>query len=539
MAVALLAGACSASPGPASPGDPRTPAGSEVSDGTGRASLSRIACSLPHEWLLRAWRGYRPDRSGDIQVLPKEGNLFDAGLPHVGPWDYTQRVPMFWYGPGSADIAPTQAELLGYPFHALDGAPMREALVPAGRRPEPPRLIVTVVWDAGGRDVLDAWPRSWPYLSSLVPRGAWYEDATVGSSPTQTAQIHATIGTGAFPDHHGLTAHRMRVGGDMTTPWAAGPAYLLEPTLADIYDRAMGDRPVVGAVATLTIHLGMLGHGSLFGGGDRDVVALHEEEGAATLGAEGVGWNLPEAVRPYFRFPAYVNDVPGFGRDVRTLDARDGEVDGRWRGNDIAELNAGFDTPARIPYQTRVLEEVIRREGFGRDGVPDLLFVNYKVIDYVSHAWSMNSPEMRDTVAVQDAALRTLVRFLDRQVGEGRWALLLTADHGSTPPTRVSGGLVISSSAVEAGLERAFGDGDGVQVVEHLADTQIYLNTAELEANGHTLAEVSRWLLGLTEEQTAQVGVSVPPDRAGETVFQAAFPSAIMRGLPCLPEARS
>ena len=47
-----------------------------------------------------------------------------AGLPHVGPWDYIQHVPMLWYGPGDikaqggiggnvtlADIAPTQAKI--------------------------------------------------------------------------------------------------------------------------------------------------------------------------------------------------------------------------------------------------------------------------------------------------------------------------------------------------------------------------------------------------------------------------------------------
>jgi hypothetical protein len=32
--------------------------------------------------------------------------------------------------------------------------------------------------------------------------------------------------------------------------------------------------------------------------------------------------------------------------------------------------------------------------------------------------------------------------------------------------------------------------------------------------------------------------VSVPADEADDLVFQAAFPSKMMRHLPCLPEAR-
>ena len=86
-----------------------------------------------------------------------------SGLPHVGPWDYIQTVPMFWYGPGFvraqgevgrpvtvAGIAPTAAQLLKFDgFHAPDGQPMTEALLPAGER-KIPKLIVTMVWDAGG-----------------------------------------------------------------------------------------------------------------------------------------------------------------------------------------------------------------------------------------------------------------------------------------------------------------------------------------------------------------------------------------------------
>ena len=378
------------------------------------ASLASVACSMPHEWLLRTWRGNSEDRSAEIQILPIEPNYVGSGLPHVGPWDYAQHIPMFWYGPGHvapagqverpvtlAGIAPTAAQLLGFPFRAIDGSPMTEAI--AGNQ-TPPRLLVTMVWDAGGRNVLERWRNDWPYLRSLIPQGAWYEHATVGTSPTSTAQTHATIGTGAFPDAHLIVAHKLRIGPDLTTPWAKGPAYLMEPTLADLYDRAMGNEPVVGEVGTVSIHLGMLGHGAMWGGGDQDIVAIREKIGADTLGAEGSTGTSRPTCTPYYRFPEYVNQVGGFGKDVRAVDANDGQLDGRWRTNDIEALLQGFDTPARIPYQTRVIEEMIRREGFGADDTPDLLYVNYKMIDYISHVWTVNSPEMQD--AVQGAGRR-------------------------------------------------------------------------------------------------------------------------------------
>jgi hypothetical protein len=148
-------------------------------------------------------------------------------------------------------------------------------------------LIVTMVWDAAGRNVLARWPHAWSYLESLIPQGTWYEHATVGSTPTSTAQTHATIGTGSFPRQHGLVAHRLRIGPDLTSPWKRGPTYLIDPTLGDLYDAANDNEPIVGELGTVSIHLGMLGHGSMWGGGDRDIAAVREEVGAATLGAEG------------------------------------------------------------------------------------------------------------------------------------------------------------------------------------------------------------------------------------------------------------
>jgi hypothetical protein len=536
---------------PASPVATGSPAGAPSAvPSVEPGGLQALACSLPHEWLLRTWRGWRPDRGAEIQILPEEYDFVGSGLPHVGPWSYVQDVPMFWYGPGhvaargpvsrpvtSAGVAATQAKLLHFEaFHAPDGVPMTEAIEPGQ---QPPRLLVTLVWDAGGMDVLNAWKDDWPYLRSLVPEGTWFEHASVGSSPTSTAQIHATIGTGAFPDDHGIIAHRLRIGGAITTPWAKGPQWLIEPTLADIYDRAMGNRPLVAEIATVSIHLGMLGHGSMWGGGDKDIATTREVENAQTLGAESFSWNLSPILRKYFTFPSYVNDVPGFRSDVRSVDAADGKIDGKWRDNDISQLLQGFDTPARIPYQTRVIESVIRHEGFGADEVPDLLFLNYKEIDYISHVWSMNSLEMSDAVKAQDAALRELVDFLNRRVGVGQWAMVLTADHGSMISPRVSGGVQLSSAPIVTGIDRAFDhDGDSEHIVQLVQPTQVFIDVPELRQNGFTLAQVSEWILRLTRGETTGAGVYVPPAHADDPVFQAAFPSAMMRDLPCLPEAR-
>ncbi len=516
------------------------------------ADLVRLACSIPHQWLLRTWRGYRSDRGPNLQLLPKYPNFIGSGYPHVGPWAYDQNVPVLWYGPGHikpvgsvsrpvtlVDIAPTEAKLMRFDFPAADGSPLQEALVSASGDAPPPRLVVTLVWDAGGRNVLSTWPDEWPYLRSLIPEGTWYQHATVGSSPSSTAQDHANIGTGAYPRNSGIIAHHMRIGSRIVGPFISGPNLLILPTLADLYDRAMGGRARVGEVATVNIHLGMLGHGSFFGGGDRDSLILREQPGASTQGAEGGSWNIPGVDAPYFRFPSWVKDLPPLSHDFSTADAADGVIDGTWQGLDIAEQKGGFDTPARIPNQERVIEELIKRENFGADEVPDLLQINFKLIDEVGHIWTMNSLQMRDSVRVQDRYLKVFVDFLNQQVGEGKWAMVVTADHGAVPNVDVSGAFQISTGALTSQLENRFdSDSDDVPVFDGVYNTGAFVNETELQENGFSLDDVARFVLTLTEAQTAGEGVAVAADRMNDLVFQAAYPSAIISSLPCLPEAR-
>ena len=525
---------------------PRAPARAQSTD----QDLIDLACSIPHQYVLRTWRGWRLDRGAQLSYIPLEPNFVGSGLPHVGPWDYVEDVPMLWYGPGFipagqnikrpvtlAGIAPTVADVLKFDgFKAIDGQPMTEALQQTDKTP---KLVVTMVWDAGGRNVLDYWPDAHPYLDSLIPKGTWYDDASVGSSPTSTAQDHATIGTGAFPNHSGITGHHLIIGDRLTAPWNAGPAFMIEPTLGDIYDIAMDNEPIVGIVGTVDIHFGMLGHGSFFGGGDRDIALTRSVIGGTTLTDEGFEWNLPPRDAAYYKLPKYANDVPGFEEDVRRVDQADGKLDGLWRDNSIDQLLKGFDTPARTPYQERVIETVIQKEGFGRDDTPDLLFLNFKEIDYISHVWSMNSMEMRDAVVAQDLALKRFVSFLNEQVGKGNWVLALTADHGAMPDPAVSGGFQISTAPIEAGINENFDtDGDDTPVVELVQPSQVFLNVDELGQNGFTVGDVARYVMTLTQAQSAGPGQTVDPATANETVFQAAFPSALMESLPCLPEAR-
>lgn len=499
------------------------------------------ACGLPPEHLERIRRGYHPDRSGDLQIVPEEPDVVAEWLSHAGPWEYVQRVPLFFYGPGHvpaagriarpatvADVAPTLARLLDLDFDAPDGRPLSEAV--AEDRPGPPRLILTLVWDSAGRNVLAEHPDAWPTLRSLISGGAWFDRATVGTSPSTTPAVHGTIGTGAFPRSHGLVDLRFRVEGSDELAWVGEerPGHLLLPTLADRYSASTDQAARVALIASLGT-LGMIGHGASVEGGARHVVAYQEES----------RWTIGEGLRDAFRFPGYVNDVGGLEEAVRRLDLEDGRLDQTWLGERVLDDPTDLSfSPAFAEHQTRVVKEVVRREGLGGDEVTDLLFVNYKQIDTVGHRWTMNSPQMEAVVRSSDDALAQLIDLLDREVGRGEWVVALTADHGSVPDPDLSGGFVIDLPRLARELRAEFdADDDDGTVVRQARPTQLWLDVDRLARNGYSLDDVAAFLADITKERNAADPADMPEDDRDTPLFGAVFPSAALEAdLPCPSE---
>ncbi|MEX1265191.1 MAG: alkaline phosphatase family protein [Actinomycetota bacterium] len=515
--------------------------------------LARRVCkTVPREVLVRTFNGTHPVRSGDIQMITPFPDWVASGLTHATPFDHTQEVPLLLFGRGLVrpgvydepatlnDVSQTAASMLEFDgFNAPDGRSLDEGLLPAEER-EPPKLIVTMIWDSAGTDLLERWSGSWPFLHQLARGGAWFTDAELSSAPANTPPSHATIGTGAFPRRHGLVDEYIWINGGLKKPNAEGPTFLKLPTLADAYDLAMGNEPIVGGAASLSSHLMMMSHGLGWKGGDDDIAIAREVENAETGGDDTADeWGLTDDMRPYYRLPDWVNDDSidaSLEQAKIELDQRGGSIDGLWRGYSIEELAGGFNTPARSPYQTTLFEELVKREGFGNDSVPDLLYLNYKIIDTLGHQFSADGEEMTDAIEIQDDELRRFVRFLDDEVGRGEWAMILTADHGMQRDPAAIGAFLIDIERLSAAVEGAFGGTEFRPVILKARPTQMWLDTKLLERQGYTVEQVAQFIQSLTQEDVAGVA-GTQTGEAGDPVFQAVFPSSLFEGLPCLPEA--
>ena len=499
----------------------------------------RDACkNLPAEWVERIRRGWTPGkaRDYDLVIVPHPPNYMGSFIntSHSAPYGFLQNVPLVLYGPGIikplgdvepdtertiADLAPTYAELMDFDFPERSAKSLDQILEEDARKP---KLIFTAVIDGGGWNVLNRWPNAWPNLERLMEEGSSVQNAIVGSSPSITPATHTNLSTGTFPRYHGVTAIAIRandgslVGSFSEDAGNAGAAVmdprvsLRKTTLADLWDKAQGNEAEIGMLASGNLQLGMIGHGSALNGGDKDIAIVLSKE----------GWNTnPE----FYSMPEYVRtEVPGPEGDIEAVDRADGEADGKWRGHDVAPLDG---SPAFAPWENRTMQAVLEREGFGRDDITDLFYVNYKAPDKAGHKWNMIAPEQGDTIESVDTALGDLREWLDENVGEDEYVLVITADHGQTPLE--AGGWPLGRPEILSDINARFNSDGGLSLIEQTSASSFFSRKDRMVANGVTPEDVSSFMSRYTIGDNIPEGADVPEgfeDRMDERIFDAVFP---------------
>lgn len=470
-----------------------------------------MARDLGTEYMELVARAYHPDRSGDLQLLvapfnsanyPQESVSLvrqDPRTSHASVWMYLERIPLVVYGAGVApsdsedrvslaDVAPTIAELVGFDDFLAEGREGRP--LPGIARPaSPPELVVTFVIDGGGWNVLQEFPDAWPNLRRLMREGANYRNALHGSFPAVTASAHATIGTGAFPRTHGITGHNLRDGTKVRKaygePGRANPGDLLVPTLADLWSEATDGRAWIGELGYQIWHLGMIGSGGAGSGSaprDSQPVAVYWDERADVQDWRSLNeerYRLPAAMPSRERFERY---QAGFVPNPDRNDAFD----------PVQPRNLHCCSTPVIRYQGDLVESTVANEQIGDPSAPGLLFINYKSPDYTGHVYGMFDPMTGDALRDVDEQLGRLVAQLDSRY-PGRYALIVTADHGQCPLPDTAGGVRLDPIQLWEDIEREFGGGL-FGFVQNVVPSEVYLHADVLWDVGATREDVAAFL---------------------------------------------
>ncbi|HLU67971.1 MAG TPA: alkaline phosphatase family protein [Kofleriaceae bacterium] len=336
--------------------------------------------------------------------------------------------------------------------------------------PDRPRLVVLVVIDQ-----LPSWSfsRSAPHLSGglgrLVREGVFYPEAEIPYSNTFTAVGHAAIATGAPPRETGILANAWHMDGSLEQTGCTddpespvlGPRAepgegessrrLQVEGVADMLERATG-----GAARTVSISL--KDRAAILTGGRKPDLALWWDPAQALMttsryyAAERPAWLDPAQglVGAPDRFLAATwepRDPAACAALTGAEDDQAGEGGNHGLGKTFPHPLTEVEQPGKAilntPFATEILFETataaLRAEKLGADEVPDLLAISVSSHDYAGHGWGQESWECADVLLDIDRRLGDLFELLDAEIGEDRWAALLTSDHGAQPLNPAAG----------------------------------------------------------------------------------------------------
>ena len=333
----------------------------------------------------------------------------------------------------------------------------RASNAPAASASKPAQLVVSVVLDQIGSEVLERW---WPgldedgALKTLAREGVYHHTVRYPYAGTYTAPGHAALYSGASPVASGIGSNRrwdrnrqrsVSVADDgvsevFFSPGAfAGPGVLMADTVGDVLVEATHG---VGKVVSVS----MKDRGAVLPGGHRATfVAWYDEKAKGFTSSRAYGPALPDWFMKWreenpveSRFGVWSAENPSQAELLAGPDPGVGEGDYEGYGttfpHDVRATKSPYELFLMDPASTELLVALALRAvdklGLGQDDVPDLLAVSISGTDYVGHTFGPNSWESLEHLRRADRALGSLLRCLRKQA---RVAMLITADHGIAP----------------------------------------------------------------------------------------------------------
>lgn len=391
-----------------------------------------------------------------------------------------------------------------------------------------PRLVVGIVVDQMRYEYI---PLYWDKygeegIKRLVNEGYSFTNNHFNYFPTYTGPGHAAVYTGATPAVNGIVGNswydrniddNMYVVGDSTTTpvgteGEAGkmsPANLMSTTVTDELKEANNDHKVIA----LSIK-------------DRGAVLAAGHVGDAAYWYEGDSGNFVTSSWYRDQLPKWIQNFnkEGLARELsnktwETLlpieeytesNADNTPYEGTFENEEAPvfphdlEANRGdsYGIVSSTPFGNTLVKELaksaIEGENLGSDETTDFLAVSFSSTDYVGHQFGPNSIELQDTYLRLDRDLADLLNYLDEEVGEGNYLVMLTSDHGAVDvpqeliDKKLPGGYFRSDAVIDVlkgYLNRRYGEGEWV---EAYANQQVYLDHDLVNRNGVSLKELQK-----------------------------------------------
>ena len=357
---------------------------------------------------------------------------------------------------------------------ALAGLIAPAAASPPGKRPA---LVVQITFDQLRGDLLERYrPAFTGGLRRVLKDGWWVRDGEAAHGITVSWPGHATLATGLYPSHHGLTANEwwMEVEGQWREIDAASDDRYREighqgrpgKSTINMTATTIGDWFKAASPRSKVI---AIGSDAVIPYGGRTPDALYWYDGST--GGFTTSTNYAAALPSWInRLNDKIDTLPRtwtYSGDPRWLPLANhpqrcspfGSSPGLPHQYARGESGRSFhswigSTPLVDEELLREASNIVRLNGLGRDSIPDYLNIVVGSTDSVGHEYGPISPEQLDTLIRLDRALGVFLDDLDRTVGKGRYVMALSADHGATDPPEERCIHRVSTAEIDALLDR-------------------------------------------------------------------------------------
>ncbi len=310
-----------------------------------------------------------------------------------------------------------------------------------------PKLVVLVVIDQFREDYLERYRADLkaPHGFRLfLDHGAYFPDCYYDYANTKTAPGHATLGTGAYTDGHGINSNEWW---DLSRN-TKRPVTAVEDDrykvvgLLNAREGAEGASPRNERGSTLgdELRLATVGQSKVFG------ISLKDRAAIMPVGhsANAAYWVDPKS-GAFVTSSYYQNALPDwattFNASPRAQQALD-EAHGDPQKSFFDQVDV---SPAGNDYELDFARALITGEQLGHHPTTDMLTISLSANDGLGHRVGPDAPEMRTMTEQLDQELDGFFTWLDQNVDGGLanvW-IALSADHGvaSTPEQAASLGM--------------------------------------------------------------------------------------------------
>jgi predicted AlkP superfamily pyrophosphatase or phosphodiesterase len=390
------------------------------------------------------------------------------------------------------------------------------------------RLVVVISFDQFRGDYLERWQHLFgpDGFERMKRDGAWYSDAHLPYANTFTAPGHASLATGCPPAVHGIIGNEWydratrqtvfsvdspqhdKIPGGRPGSGSFSPHRLLAPTIGDVL---RAERPRNSKVFSLSIKDRTA---SLMGGKNPNGAYCFDNASGHFFTSSYYSDRLHPWVEEFNTRKVadrWFNAVwdrlldPQVYIDSVGRDDQPGEPAGTMkvfphplkRGEKPG--TAYYQTLETSPFGNDLLWELakacIAAEKLGQGNGSHMLFLGFSSNDKIGHTWGPDSHEVMDATLRSDLLVAEILRHLDAAVGEGRYTVFISADHGVCPLPEVSAKVhptaerfnpVAEIEDLGTELDANFGKlGTSTSAwFDELGFPEIYLNKAAIKAKG-------------------------------------------------------